>query len=60
MTGSHEIEVILPDRLLLWQAELDFSSDRENFYYRYTRRLHENGEVLREKSWSETIPRDYQ
>lgn len=60
MTGSHEIEVALPDRLLLWQAELDFSSDRDNFHYRYTRRLFENGELLREKSWSETIPRDYQ
>ena len=43
-----------------WQAELDFSSDRENFYYRYTRRLLENGELLREKRWEETIPRDFQ
>jgi hypothetical protein len=60
MKGSHEIEVTLPGRLLLWQAELDFSSDRENFRYRYTRRLHENGELLREKSWTETIPRDFQ
>ena len=60
MKGSHDIEVSLPDRLLLWQAELDFSSDRENFHYRYTRRLFENGELLREKNWSETIPRDFQ
>ena len=60
MKGSHEIEVALPGRLLEWQAELDFSSDRENFHYRYTRRLYENGELLREKNWSETIPRDYQ
>jgi hypothetical protein len=60
MKGSHEIEVNLPDRLLLWQAELDFSSDRDNFHYRYTRRLLQDGELLREKRWSETIPRDYQ
>jgi hypothetical protein len=60
MKGSHEIEVSLPGRLLLWQAELDFSSDRENFHYHYTRRLFENGELLREKAWTETIPRDFQ
>ena len=60
MTGSHEIEVSLPGRLLLWQAELDFSSDRENFHYRYTRRLFENGDLLRERAWAETIPRDFQ
>ena len=60
MKGSHEIEVSLPDRTLLWRAELNFSSDRENFYYRYTRRLLENGQLLREKSWDDTIPRDFQ
>ena len=60
MHGSHEIEVTLPERSLLWQAELEFSSDRENFHYRYTRRLLENGELLREKTWEEIIPRDFQ
>jgi len=60
MTGSHEIEVSLPERTLLWQAELDFSSDRENFHYHYTRRLLQDGELLREKVWDETIPRDFQ
>ena len=54
------MEVILDERTLLWEAELDFSSDLENFYYQYFRRVSENGEVLREKSWQETIPRDYQ
>jgi putative CocE/NonD family hydrolase len=58
--GTHEIKVSLPDRTLSWQAELDFSSDRDNFHYRYTRRLLENGELLREKTWSDTIPRDFQ
>jgi len=60
MKGSHQIEVSLPDRTLSWQAELDFSSDRENFHYHYVRRLLRNGELLREKSWDETIPRDFQ
>jgi putative CocE/NonD family hydrolase len=58
--GSHEIEVRLPARTLLWQAELDFSSDRENFHYHYTRRLLENGALLREKTWNQIIPRDFQ
>jgi putative CocE/NonD family hydrolase len=60
VSGSHEIEVTMPDRRLLWQAELEFSSDRENFHYRYTRRLLENGELLREKTWQESFPRDFQ
>ena len=60
MTGSHEISVALPGRLLKWQAELNFFSDRDDFHYRYTRRLYENGELLRERSWSEDIPRDFQ
>ncbi len=58
--GTHRLEVTLPDRTLLWEAELDFSSDLENFYYRYVRRVSENGELVREKEWSETILRDYQ
>jgi glutamyl/glutaminyl-tRNA synthetase len=45
---------------LQWQAELSFSSDRQDFHYRYVRRLYENGELLREKRWSEKIPRDHQ
>jgi hypothetical protein len=60
MEGTHEITVTLPDRLLKWEADLLFSSDTYNFHYRYTRRLFENGELLREKTWTETIPRDFQ
>jgi putative CocE/NonD family hydrolase len=60
MTGTHRIEVDLPGRRLVWEAELDFRSDRENFYYSYYRRLTENGKPVREKSWKETIPRDHQ
>jgi hypothetical protein len=58
--GSHRMEVQLEDRTLLWEAELSFSSDRENFYYEYTRRLSEDGAKVREKTWTETIPRDHQ
>jgi hypothetical protein len=58
--GSHLMEVQLADRLLTWEAELDFSSDAENFHYRYFRRLSRDGELVREKHWNETIPRDFQ
>ncbi len=58
--GSHRMEVTLEDRVLLWEAELSFTSDRDNFTYRYTRRLKENGVVVREKTWTDTMPRDFQ
>ncbi len=58
--GTHRMEVELPGRKLVWDAELSFRSDRENFHYSYRRRLAENGKTLREKTWTRTIPRDYQ
>lgn len=58
--GTHRMEVTLEDRVLLWEAELSFESDAENFYYDYTRRLSENGETLREKNWQRAFPRDHQ
>jgi hypothetical protein len=54
------MEVTLEDRVLLWEAELAFTSDLENFYYRYTRRLTREGQVVREKTWTDTMPRDFQ
>jgi hypothetical protein len=58
--GTHRIEVTLANRVLLWEAELNFSSDLDNFHYRYFRRVSENGKVVREKHWEDTIPRDFQ
>ncbi len=58
--GEHSFDVELANRRLRWESSLDFSSDRETFYYRYTRRLYENGELLREKHWRREIPRDHQ
>ena len=58
--GTHRMEVELPGRKLVWDAELSLRSDRENFHYSYRRRLSENGRTLREKTWTRTIPRDYQ
>jgi hypothetical protein len=47
-------------RDLVWQGLLEFRSDAESFHYRYTRRLVEGERVIREKTWRETIPRDFQ
>ena len=58
--GTHRMEVELPGRKLVWDAELSFRSDRENFLYSYRRRLTENGKLVREKAWTQTIPRDFQ
>lgn len=59
--GTHRMEVSLDSgRTLLWEAELSFHSDLHNFYYEYTRRLKENGERIREKTWTDTMSRDHQ
>jgi uncharacterized protein len=60
MTGTHKMTVELKGRTLVWEADLSFRSDLENFYYSYTRRLLENGKLVREKQWTDTIPRDFQ
>jgi len=60
VTGTHRMEVELPGRTLIWDAELTFRSDQQNFFYVYRRRLTENGKLVREKTWRETIARDHQ
>jgi len=60
VTSDMQRIVEVGDRHLLWQGVLDFHSDHENFYYTYTRRLFEQGQQIREKTWQEIIPRDFQ
>jgi hypothetical protein len=52
--------VQIDGRTLVWQGVLAFRSDRDNFYYTYTRRLLEGDRVIRERTWKETIARDFQ
>jgi uncharacterized protein len=56
--GSTTIE--LPSRTLVWSVVIDLGSDLHNFYYNSERHLTENGKLIREKSWHDTIPRDHQ
>jgi len=52
--------VDLKARTLNWKVLLNVSSDKSNFYYKFTRQLWENGQLVREKSWHDTIARDHQ
>ena len=58
--GAYRTTVELEDRTLTWESNVSFRSDFENFYYESTRRLLKDGEIVREKSWQDTIPRDFQ
>ncbi len=58
--GEYATEVKLAGRILRWECVVVLRSDRENFYYSSVRRLLRNGELVREKSWEQTIPRDHQ
>ncbi len=58
--GEGETEVDLPGRDLLWSDTLDLHSDKTNFYYQFRRQLRKNGQLIRERNWQETIPRDHQ
>jgi hypothetical protein len=59
VTGKTRYTVELEDRTLTVEGDLSFASDRENFYYTYTRRVLENGKLIKEKTWEETIPRHH-
>jgi predicted acyl esterase len=59
VTGKTRYVIELKNRTVTVEGNLSFTSDRENFYYTYTRRVLENGKLIKEKSWEETIPRDH-
>jgi predicted acyl esterase len=58
--GEAETIFQLKDRVLRWRGHLAVTSDEKNFHYRYTRELWKDGQVLKRKTWDETIPRDHQ
>ena len=59
VTGKTRYIVELDGRTLTVEGILSFTSDREDFFYTYTKRLLENGKLIREKTWEEAIPRDH-
>ena len=60
MTTEYGLKVKLEERVLDFSGVLDLRSDLDNFYYVYTRRLHRGEELIRERVWGRTIPRDFQ
>ncbi len=60
VTGKSRYMIELDNRTVTVEGDLSLTSDAENFYYTYTRRALENGKLIKEKTWKETIPRDHQ
>jgi hypothetical protein len=60
MHGEAATAVKLKDRTLTWSVNLDLTSDQRNFYYSFQRRLTQGSKLVRERKWTETIPRDLQ
>lgn len=58
--GEAEIAMALKDRTLTWRGHLTLTSDVHNFYYKYVRELYQDGKLLKQKTWEETVPRDHQ
>lgn len=58
--GNAESIYDIKGRVLTLRGHLTMRSDLQNFYYSYVRELLENGALIRQKTWQETIPRDHQ
>ena len=58
--GETKIVMELKQQTLSWQGHLTLTSDKQNFYYKYTRQLFKDGQPIKQKTWQETIPRDHQ
>ena len=58
--GDSEYVQKAGDRTLRWVGRLEVTSDATTFHYTYSRQLYRDQELVRSKSWNETIPRDHQ
>jgi uncharacterized protein len=58
--GEAESVFALQGRTLTWRGHLLVTTDQKNFYYKYTRELLKDGQMIKSKTWQETIPRDHQ
>jgi predicted acyl esterase len=58
--GEAESIFTLKRRELRWRGHLSVTTDQKNFYYKYTRELLKDSQMLKQKTWQETIPRDHQ
>jgi putative CocE/NonD family hydrolase len=58
--GEGDIFVTVPGRTITWRTRVSLRSDGERFHCRFRRILGENGRQIRERSWEESIPREFQ
>lgn len=58
--GEAESVFTLKGRTLVWRGHLSVTTDQKNFYYKYTRELLKDGQMIKTKTWQEAIPRDHQ
>jgi putative CocE/NonD family hydrolase len=58
--GRYKVTQELQGRTLEFEQEVEFMSDKENFYLTFHRWVLEDGELFAEKNWEETLPRDFQ
>ena len=58
--GDESTRIELRGRTVELRSVLEVRSDLRNFYVTFIRRILENEDLVREKQWSETIPRQFQ
>ena len=56
-SGDVNRRIALKDRTLEVRSTLDVRSDEKNFHVTVVRYVYENGKLLRQREWKETIPR---
>jgi predicted acyl esterase len=60
VTGRYALTQELEDRTIRFEQDVSFTSDEENFYLKFDRRVLVDGELTGEKQWDEAIERDFQ
>ena len=58
--GEDSDRIELPGRSIDVLTSVEIRSDAGNFHVTFARRILENGQLLRERKWQETIPRAFQ
>jgi hypothetical protein len=58
--AEYGVTIKLAEKQIKLETEFLFRSDRDSFYYDYTRSIRENDSLLKAASWEEHIKRDFQ
>ncbi|MEE3236329.1 MAG: hypothetical protein VX236_03320, partial [Pseudomonadota bacterium] len=60
VTGRYKLTHELEDRTLEFEQTVEFRSNYDDFHLTFHRWLLVDGEMYREKTWEESISRDFQ